>query len=321
MIDIHVHMVGNGKSGSGCFLQARGFSRINSILMLQGLGLSRTALSNDLESIYADRLASLVRESSLSKVVLLANDWAYDNSGCALKERAALFVPNDFVIEMSRKYPEFLAGISIHPARADAIDELDRLADSGASLLKCLPNCQNIDCMDKRYRPFWRKMAELRLPLLAHTGGELSLPVLNRSYENPEILRGPLEEGVTVIAAHMATSSYPGVKDYFFGLCKLFEQFPNLYGDLSALSSPFRSKHLTDCLADERVLARLVHGSDVPIPVSSLWPALRGMIGWSDYLRLRQISNPIELDYQIKVALGFPSEIFNRAYLLLRSSS
>ena len=44
--------------------------------------------------------------------------------------------------------------------------------------MKCLPNCQNIDCADARYRPFWEKMAVLGLPLLAHTGGEHTVQVV-----------------------------------------------------------------------------------------------------------------------------------------------
>ena len=47
--------------------------------------------------------------------------------------------------------------------------------------MKCLPNCQNIDPSDARYRRFWERMAEARLPLLAHTGGEHTVPEVNRA--------------------------------------------------------------------------------------------------------------------------------------------
>ena len=39
-----------------------------------------------------------------------------------------------------------------------------------------LPNCHNIDCNDRRYQKFWERMAEAGLPLLAHTGGEHTVP-------------------------------------------------------------------------------------------------------------------------------------------------
>ena len=46
-------------------------------------------------------------------------------------------------------------------------------------MMKCLPNCQNIDCSNDRFKPFWNRMAEVGLPLLAHTGGEHTLQVIN----------------------------------------------------------------------------------------------------------------------------------------------
>src|SRR5437763_16748099 len=77
--------------------------------------------------------------------------------------------------------------------------------------MKCLPNCQNIDMSDTRYIPFWRKMAERRLPLLAHTGGGHTVPAINKKFAASGLLRTPLEGGVTVIAAQWGTSS--GVLD------------------------------------------------------------------------------------------------------------
>ena len=54
--------------------------------------------------------------------------------------------------------------------------------------MKCLPNCQNIDFSDRRYRRFWERMAAARLPLLAHTGGEHTVPVINASLADPKLL-------------------------------------------------------------------------------------------------------------------------------------
>ena len=39
-------------------------------------------------------------------------------------------------------------------------------------MLKCLPNCQNIDWNLPRYTRFLERMAESGLILLAHTGSE-----------------------------------------------------------------------------------------------------------------------------------------------------
>mgnify|MGYP001068843481 CR=1 FL=1 len=97
------------------------------------------------------------------------------------------------------------AAVSIHPARRDALDELDRCLERGARALKLLPNCLDVNCSLPRYDSFWEKMAAAGLPLLAHTGGEMTVPVANPRYQDPEFLRRPLEIGVKVIAAHAAS--------------------------------------------------------------------------------------------------------------------
>ena len=137
------------------------------------------------------------------------------------------------------------------PARRDAIDELNRCLERGAVLMKCLPNCQNIDPSDVRYRPFWERMAEARLPLLAHTGGEHTVPMVNPRLADPKLLRLPLECGVTVIAAHCATKSGPTDRDFFDDWAAMLAEFPNLYGDISAMVSLNRCGHLRDCLRPE----------------------------------------------------------------------
>src|SRR5262249_12018950 len=156
----------------------------------------------DLESLYINRLLELVRGSSLQAAVILAQDLVYDEQGQTIKDAGSFYVPNDYVLGLAKKHPEFLPAISIHPARADALEELSRCLAAGAVMLKCLPNCQNINCNDRRYTRFWERMAEARLPLLAHTGGEHTLPVLRPEYADPRVLALPLECGVTVIAAH-----------------------------------------------------------------------------------------------------------------------
>src|SRR5215469_8132379 len=100
----------------------------------------------------------LVRASSLDAVVLLTHERVHDPDGTFRNDLGSMFVPNDVVLDLAQRHPEFLAGVSIHPARRDAIDELDRCIARGAVLMKCLPNCQNIDVSDVRYIPFWKKM-------------------------------------------------------------------------------------------------------------------------------------------------------------------
>jgi predicted TIM-barrel fold metal-dependent hydrolase len=228
-----------------------------------------------------------------------------------------MFVPNDVVLDLSNHHPQFLAGVSIHPARLDALDELDRCIARGAVLMKCLPNCQNIDPSDRRYRRFWKKMAQAGLPLLAHTGGEHTVPVVDPAFANPRLLRSPLECGVNVIAAHCGTKSGAFDRDYFDDWAAMLREFPNLYGDNSALVSLNRCARLKDCLRPE-IEPRLLHGSDFPVPVLGhrLW--LNGSLNRPSFRRIQKIDNPLERDLQFKKAIGFSDEVFTRAAELLR---
>ena len=204
--------------------------------MLTQVGMPQGALSGDLDTLYVARLRELIRASAIQHVVLLAQEQVYHADGRLMEGVGSLYVPNDYLLRVCRESPEFLPGISIHPARHDALEELERGVAGGAVLMKCLPNCQNINCNDRRYTRFWERMAELHLPLLAHTGGEHTLPVVREELADPRTLTLPLECGVTVIAAHCATRSGLRDPDYFEHFLEMTGRYPNLYGDSSAFN-------------------------------------------------------------------------------------
>jgi hypothetical protein len=315
---MHVHVVGNGSGGSGCWLRVRGWHRPLAALMLRQIGLPPHAMEGELETLYVQRLLEQVRNSSVNQAVILAQDLVHDDHGRPLKDAGSFYVPNDYVLNLARLYPkELLPAVSIHPARADAIEELERCLHGGAVMLKCLPNCQNINCNDRRLEPFWRRMAEAKLPFLAHTGGEHTLPIVRPEYSDPRTLTLPLECGVTVIAAHCATKSGLTDPEYFHIFAEMTRRFPNLYGDTSAFNVPLRGRHVRECLR-EPLNNRMVHGSDYPVPVSGLWAWLRGFVDWQTYRRWEKHSNVLERDYQLKLAMGFAPETFTRINSLLR---
>ena len=212
---------------------------------------------------------------------------------------------------MAQKYPQIIPACSIHPARKDAIEELERCAEKGAKVLKLLPNCHNVDCSDRQYLSFWQKLAKLGLPFLAHTGGEFSVPVLNAKFADPRILRLPLECGVQVIAAHGAGKSGIWDPDYTVELLHMMDEFPNLFTDNSALASPNRWRTIP-ALLDPKIQPRVIHGSDFPIPSGGFGPWLGKLLSNSDYIESRKIKNPLERDVFIKQAVGFEESTFTR---------
>ncbi len=311
-IDMHVHIVGNGRSGSGCWIRPTGWYGLLGRFMLRHIGLRVDGFDDPaFDERYVTHLLELVRRSSFDAAVILANDLVYHADGRLMEDAGTFHVPNDHVLELARRYPvEFLPAVSIHPARPDAIDELVRCHEAGAVMMKCLPNCHNIDCNDRRYRLFWERMAALRMPLLAHTGGEHTLQIIEPKYADPRVLRLPLECGVTCIAAHCGGRGFID-PEYFPVFVEMLAEHPNLYGDISAFNIPLRSRHLR-AAREETLHRRLLHGSDYPVPVYAHWAWLRGLIDRRTLRRCQAETNVIERDYQVKRAVGFPPEVFTR---------
>src|SRR6266853_3326434 len=321
VIDMHVHIVGDGSSGSGCWLRPSSWRLPFAAIMARHVGLPPGALRGDLDRLYVERLLRLVRESSLDAVVILAQEQVYDEKGGLVEGAGAFHVPNDYVLNLARRHPEFLPAVSIHPARADALEELERCLVEGAVMLKILPNCQNIDCNNRRYTRFWERMAKAGLPLLAHTGGELTLPVVRDELADPRTLRLPLECGVTVIAAHCATKSALFDPQYFSVFVEMTRQYPNLYGDLSAFN--VRNNRIRGDIVAVSLRSplreRLVHGRDFPVGVYGHWAWLKGHLDWNTFRQWQRHPNVLERDYQFKRAMGFPAETFTRLNGFLRS--
>ncbi len=315
-VDMHVHIVGNGLRGSGCRLNLHGWHRRLADYMLRQLGMTVSWDRPEFDETYVELLIRWLRTSALTHAVILAHEDVYHEDGSRI-DFGSMFIPNDYVLRLAGGYPDFLAGVSIHPARRDAMEELERCLDRGAALLKLLPNCQNVDCSREAYRPFWERMAAAGLPLLAHTGGEHTVPQYCPAYADPATLRLPLECGVNVIAAHCATKSGLGDPDYLPGLLRMMERYPNLYGDLSALNLPLRSAGFTTLIRPE-YHARLVHGSDFPVPVQPVWARWRGLLTRAEAQFIAEEPNFLERDYHLKAAMGFPPEVFTRMWGLLR---
>src|SRR5690606_37006553 len=136
-------------------------------------------------------------------------------------------------------------------------------------VMKCLPNCQNIDPRRREYRRFWERMAEAGMVFLAHTGGERVLPVVRPELADPRILVAPLEAGVTVIAAHCGTVG-GSRRGYLPEFIAMLEQYPRLFGDISGICFPGKIRCVR-ALQRPGLTGRIVHGSDFPVPVQPFW--------------------------------------------------
>ena len=263
-------------------------------------------------------VAALVRElegtPEIDAAVVLAFDAVYSPGGELDEANTHLWVTNEYVAELARSQPKMLFGASVHPYRRDAVAELERCARNGAVLLKWLPITQGMDPSNERCFPLYDALAALGIPLLCHTGGEKTLPNIDTRLADPALLVPALERGVTVIAAHCGTRSAPGERcfvDTFVRMTKAHERF---FGDTSALNLPTRAYAWRRILDDAEVRAKLVHGSDWPIPPIPM----PGAVGWRRSARLLRETNAIRRDVAIKQALGLTEpEYWARAATVL----
>ncbi len=321
-IDCHIHVVGTGTGGTGCWYRPKGLTKIGAPWMVRAVGLTPRDLAGpDFDRIYVEQLLAYVRSSSVQRGLLLAHELPYRDDGMALPEQASFYTPNDYVLRLAREHPEFLAAVSIHPSRHDAFEELEACLAGGAAALKCLPNVQGIDWNDRRHTRFLERMAEAGLPLLAHTGSERTMPVMDAKLADPRVLTRPLEIGVKCIAAHCGTGMMLVDPDYLDVFEDMTKRFPNLYGDNSALAAlnfrlrPSALRRLTT----GPLAGRILHGSDLPVPISGLLAFAGGMLPWREYRKAARIDNPLERDAELKRALGFGEETFSRAAEVLRT--
>jgi len=330
LIDVHVHAIGLGQGGNGTSVNPEKLSLRHPLKRLEtGLYLKATGVKS-LDHFDRDYLEVLATRAKAYphpvKIHLLAMDRAHKADGTPDASRTEFSVPNPYVFEVAARHPEhFVPVISIHPARKDAIQELEACAARGARLLKWLPNAQAIDPADPSYDTFYRRMKELGIVLLTHAGEEKAVAVKGaQALGNPLKLRRPLDLGVTVIVAHCASLGtnedldHPGRRvanfDLFLRLMAEPRYQGRLYGDLSAITQINRlPRPLQTLLARPDLDGRLLNGSDYPLPGVDLVIWTRrlvglGMISAAERKALNEIwkRNPLLFDFVLKRTLKDP---------------
>ncbi len=320
IIDLHCHTAGIGAGGSGCFVSPSLRRNYRYRWFLRAFGVTEGEILRQGDGLVTERLSGRVGESrQVAAAVLLAMDGVVDGRGALDEGRTELYIPNRFLARECRRLPNLLFGASVNPLRPDALDRLDEAAADGALLLKWLPSIQGFDPADRRLVPFYRRLHELGLPLLTHTGNEESFTRTDNSLADPLRLRTALDEGVTVIAAHCASNGRNGGQRNLERLLPLLASYPNLYADISALTQANRLGHLQRVLRHTELHKRLLYGSDMPLIATGLtspWFQL-GRVPFAEARRLAAIVNPWDRDVELKRALGVTEEILGNGGRLL----
>lgn len=316
IIDIHCHIAGIGAGDSGCFVSPALRRNWRYRIYLKSFGITEKDLEREGDAIVVKRISKMAAASRLvEKAVILAMDGVIDEKGNLDMKKTEIYIPNAYVAEQARRYPNLLFGASINPYRKDAIQRLEQAKADGAVLVKWLPSIQLIDPADKRLIPFYLKMKELDLPLLSHTGSENSFTWKKDELADPERLRLPLSLGVTVVAAHAGGFGKNGGEANFKRFLRLAHEYPNLYADISALTQVNRLGSLHRLLKHRELYGRLLYGSDMPLintvissPFFQTYP-----LGPRTFFRIMKIENPWDRNVALNKALGVTDKILDNS--------
>ena len=331
LVDYHTHVFGAGEGGSRCRVSARFFSPWHPWKRLQFAVYMHAARVTDLdhaESQFMTRLDALVRGMPVrGRSCLLAFDSNHRADGSVDEDHTDLYVPNEYVWKLAEGDPERYAPvISVHPYRKDALDELDRFGARGARIVKWLPNAMNIDPMDPRCDAFYARMKRWNMTLLSHTGDEQAVDTgAAQSLGNPLRLRRALDAGVRVIFAHSGSLGVGSdLDDPEHKRATNFDLFLRVmgekryeglaFGEISAVTQTNRSSDvLATLLARKDLHARLVNGSDYPLPAINVAFSTR-KLEWQGFLTARERAalneiydyNPLVFDLALKRTVHHP---------------
>lgn len=318
-LDAHAHIAGIGAGGSGCFVNPSLRNSYKFMFYLHAFGVSEDDLEKQGDELVARRINQMIEESKYvrSAVVLALDGVIHDG----MLDRAAtqIYVPNSFVAHLASKYPHLEYGASINPERPDWSERLHQAKRDGALLVKWLPAIMNIDPGDPRYIPYYRTLVKLDLPLLVHVGNERSFGDVDDSLGDPRKLELPLKEGVTVIAAHIATTGEYENEASYQRLLSMFPEHPNLYTDISSLTQINKLGYLVEALKVPGLTERMLYGSDWPL---QFFPLVSPLYHWPDIdipriKSIQEFENQWDRDIALKTALGVPPSVLERSEALL----
>jgi uncharacterized protein len=301
LIDCHVHLAALPDGDNGCYISPKMLKSPLFRFLLWKHQLSPDKPREANQKYLDDLLTELRASRHVQQAVLLGMDGVYDQNGRLNQAHTDFLISNDYVLKTTRAYPnEFLAGVSINPQRRDAVEEVHRCADGGATLVKVLPNAQQFNPADTHYKPFYRALAERKLPFLSHVGYEFSLIGKDQSVGDPDRLRVALDEGTTVIAAHACSYGLMLYEKFLPTFRDFAKRYPHFYADISALTLPNRLKMLLHLRRYPELYDRLLFGTDYPLAVLHL--AAWGRVSLAALREMIRTKN--RFDRQVEVCRG-----------------
>jgi predicted TIM-barrel fold metal-dependent hydrolase len=337
--DSHVHVVGIGDSASGIWFNPNMDSWMHPILKIQKYfyqnGVCATDTNIDFSTI--QRLIDLSASMPVGcKSLLFAFDWFHDENGKPSREHTIFYIPNKYAKELASKYSQYFEWVaSIHPYRSDAVDALEQVKAEGARAIKWLPPGMGIDPASPKCDAFYRKAADLNIPIISHTGHENAVQGGNQNYGNPLRLRRALDLGVRVIMAHCASDGTDEDLDHGNMRTNSLDLFARLmdtpdyaslvFGEISALTLMNHAWAIKPLLERTDWHNRLINGSDYPLP--AIMPLINtrqlnqmGLLksGYLPFLQELKQFHPMMYDFAVKRLIEFNGIHFDKKVFATR---
>lgn len=352
-LDCHVHLVGTGDSGSGIEVNAQMESVLHPLQYAQRLFYLNAGCVHDapgrVDESYVERMQNLVDGLRPgARLLLFAFDRFHDRDGTPDRQRSPFYTPNSYARAIAARHPSYFAwAASIHPYRADCVEELAAAVAGGARAIKWLPPAMGIDPASPLCDRFYQALAALGLPLITHAGEEKAVMGGDQqAFGNPLRLRRALDHGVRVVVAHCASLGSAVDLDQGPNAAPIacFELFSRLMGearyegrlfaDISALTQRNRDEETLRAIIERGEWhERLLNGSDYPLPgiVPLIAPrefAARGMLPEAavPMLEIIRQHNPLLFDFVLKRHLSsngqrFPPTVFETRAFFERKSA
>ncbi len=345
--DYHVHMLGMNEGINGTFVNEEwqspwsGFTHFFQFEIYKNAAVITDEQQADAQ--YLARLKDLIQfMPERGKFGIMAFDFFHDEQGRPDRELSTFYVPNEYVMTIARKNPDiFFPIISIHPYREDATTALRHYAQQGVRFVKWLPNAMGIqpasESMQNKLVPYYLIMKEFDMVLISHTGVEVATEAEEyQRFGNPLLLKKPLDMGVKVVMAHVASLGEcekeegpicpPGTPYIDLAIHMLEDpRYAGLvFADISALTQYNRHHNLDKILSKSSIHSRLINGSDYPLPAINIVIQTRllvtsGHITSEERDALNEIYdyNPLLFDFVLKRTLRhsktgarFPPSVF-----------
>ncbi len=331
--DYHVHMLGMNEDINGTFVNEDWQSPWGGLIHFFQFEIYKSAADitdeQQADVQYLTRLKDLIQQMpGRGKFGIMAFDFFHDEQGRPDRELSTFHVPNEYVMTLARKNPDmFFPIISIHPYREDATTALRHHAQQGVRFVKWLPNAMGIhpasDTMQDKLDPYYRIMKEYDMVLISHTGEEAATEAEEyQRFGNPLLLKKPLDMGVKVVMAHVASLGecekeeaaicLPGTPYVDLAIQMLEDpKYAGLvFADISALTQYNRHHNLDKILSKSSIHSKLINGSDYPLPAINIVIQTRslvssGHINSEEREALNEIYdyNPLLFDFVLKRTL------------------